>query len=78
MEDVKVVTLENNIDYMVVDTISLNDIEYLLLSNMENTLDFCIRIHTCIDETDYLEKLNSKEEFDKIFSLFINKNKDLM
>ena len=78
MEDVKVVTWENNIDYMVVDTISLNDIEYLLLSNMENTLDFCIRIHTCIDETDYLEKLNSKEEFDKIFSLFINKNKDLM
>lgn len=78
MEDVKVVTLENNIDYVVVDTVSLNDIEYLLLSNMENTLDFCIRIHTCIDGTDYLEKLNSKKEFDEIFSLFMNKNKDLI
>lgn len=77
MKEYKVVTLENNIEYTVVDSLMYSNKEYLLLVNMENKSDYCIRIHTNEKNKDYLEKLDSQGEFEIVFLKFVEKNKDL-
>ena len=71
------VTLENNIEYTVIDKLVFNSKEYLLLVNIDDVKDFCIRIHTKSYDIDYLERLDSKYEFNNVFNMFKEKNKDL-
>jgi len=60
------VTLENGNKYVVIKEIE----KYLYLSNPDNPDDFIIR--KCVKDGDqeYIESLDSKEEFDEAIKLF--------
>ena len=68
------ITLENNIEYAVVERIKKDDFYYMYLFNINNVKDFCIRKLI----GDKLCGLESNEEFDEALLLIKDKNKDLM
>lgn len=68
-----IVVLENGIKYTELSRVSYNDTDYVVLSNLSNPNDFCIRKLIKENNEDYIVGLDSKEEFDKIFALFSNK-----
>lgn len=77
MIDVNVVILENGIEYTEIDKLTYNNIEYLLLSNIKNVKDSCIRKITVYNNEECICRLENDNEFDIILDLFIQKNKAL-
>lgn len=73
-EELKIVTLEDELEYAVIDEIEDNDAVYIYLTNLDDEKDFCIR------KTDMSRKqlngLDSDTEFDKAILLFTKKHKD--
>ena len=67
---INVVTLENGIDYDVILTIEDGNKNYIVLSNVSDHNDLAIRRIWEKDDKEYLEKLDSEEEFEKIINLF--------
>lgn len=76
MIDVNTVILENGVEYTEVDDLIYNDTRYILLSNMKNAKDSCIRKITVEDDKQYISRLN-ENEFDVILNLFLKKNEAL-
>ncbi|MBQ6841079.1 MAG: DUF1292 domain-containing protein [Bacilli bacterium] len=68
MKNFEVVTLEDGIKYIVAHEID----NYLLLINSEDETDFCIRKNVIENGKEYIESLDSDEEFDKAIKLFAN------
>ena len=64
--EVEVVTLENGKEYGIVKEIN----NYLLLVNPENELDYCIRKNVVKNGEEFIETLESDEDFDKALDLF--------
>lgn len=64
--ELEVITLEDGIEYAIVKEIN----NYLLLINPENEEDFCIQKNTIKDGKEYIESLDSDEEFDNALLLF--------
>ena len=77
MVDVNVVTLENGLEYAEVDYLVYNDIKYVLLSNIKNVKDSCIRKISIEDSKEFLARLDDDREFDIILELFMKQNKTL-
>lgn len=71
--EVHVITLENNKNYEIIDTIQINDNKYLILSNEEDDNDICVRKVIVEGEREYITKLDTKEEFEEIMCTFYNK-----
>ena len=69
--------LENGVEYTEVDDLIYNDTKYLLLSNIKNVKDSCIRKISIEDNEEYICRLDDDKEFDIILNLFIKKNKAL-
>lgn len=67
---INIVTLENGIDYDVILTIEDGNKNYIVLSNVSDHNDVAIRRILEKDDKEYLEKLDSEEEFEKIINLF--------
>lgn len=67
---INIVTLENGIDYDVILTIEDGNKNYIVLSNVSDHNDIAIRRILEKDDKEYLEKLDSEEEFEKIINLF--------
>lgn len=67
---INIVTLENGIDYDVILTIEDGNKNYIVLSNVSDHNDIAIRRILEKDNKEYLEKLDSEEEFEKIINLF--------
>lgn len=67
---INIVTLENGIDYDVILTIEDGNKNYIVLSNVSDHNDIAIRRILENDDKEYLEKLDSEEEFEKIINLF--------
>ena len=63
------VTLDNK-EYLVIDEIKHNDINYIYLVNNKNSKDFVIRK----EKDDLLVGLDNEEEFNEVMKSFINKN----
>ena len=61
-------------EYVVVETISLDDIKYIYLSYIDDEKDICIRKEVKGD----ILPLDNEKEFQKSLLLFAQKNKDLM
>ena len=74
MEEVEVVTLEDDKDYIIVDTID----DYVYLVNEEQPDEFCIRKIEKEGEDEYFVGLNSEAEFDKMLLEFTKKHKDIL
>lgn len=77
MIDVNTYILENGIEYTEVDTLEYNNNKYILLSNINNVKDSCIRKLIIENNEEYIYRLDNDSEFDTILNLFIEKNKAL-
>ena len=51
--------------------------EYLLLSNVKNVKDSCIRKIVIENNIEYVSRLDDDNEFDIILNLFMKKNETL-
>lgn len=71
---VNVVTLENNKDYIIIDTIEFNDNKYLFLSNKDDENDMCVR-KIITKDREYLTKLESENELEEVLNIFATKYK---
>ena len=69
-KEYNVVTLENGIEYTEIYKVSDNNTDYVVLSNLDNPKDFCIRKVIQKDGEDYIVKLDSDEEFDRVLAKF--------
>lgn len=77
MVDVNTVVLENGVEYTEIDELVYNNSRYVLLSNIKNVKDSCIRKIEVEDDEEYLCRLENDKEFNEVLSLFIEKNKTL-
>lgn len=73
MIDVNVITLEDNLEYMIINTIVKNNNKYVFLANVDDEKKICIRKVISEDGKDYLEKLDSDEEFAEVLTEFNDK-----
>lgn len=65
-----VIKLEDGNDYIVIDKID----NYVFLSNIKDSNDFCIRKEIEENEEKYLVGLDSNEEYEKVIKLLLEKN----
>ena len=70
MDEVEIVTLENNQDFLIIDEIQVDDIKYVYLSNVNDEKDLCVRKVIKKDGKDIITKLSSDEELDKALLIF--------
>ena len=77
-EEIEVITLEDGLDYEVIDEIIENGTKYIYLSNEENEKDFCIRKEIIEEGQEFIVGLDSKTEFDKALLYFTKKHKDYL
>ena len=76
MIDINTVVLENGIEYTEVDDLIYNNTRYVLLANVDNVKDSCIRKIRINDNVSYISRL-SDSEFSVILDMFIEKNEAL-
>lgn len=77
MIDVNVMVLENGIEYTEIDSLIYNNKKYVLLSNIKDVKDSCIRRIEIEDNEEYIYRLDDDDEFDLILSMFVKKNEAL-
>lgn len=77
MIDINTIVLENGVEYTEVDDLVYENTRYILLSNVDNVRDSCIRKIIVIDDLEYISELDNDKEFDNILKLFLEKNKAL-
>ena len=73
MEEINVFTLENGEEYNEVKRIVYNDDTYVLLSNVLNDSDICIRKLKKENNEEFMYRLD-KDEFDTILKIFAEEN----
>jgi hypothetical protein len=77
MIEVNTMILENGVEYTEIDNLVCDNIKYVLLSNINNTKDSCIRKISYENNKEYICRLKDESEFEKILNLFLEKNKAL-
>lgn len=77
MIDINTVILENGVEYTEVDDLVYENTRYILLSNIDNVRDSCIRKIIIDNNLEYISELDNEKEFDVILNLFLEKNKAL-
>lgn len=77
MIEVNTMILENGVEYTEIDDLIYNDTKYVLLSNVNDVKDSCIRKISVEDNEEYICRLKDENEFEKILNLFLEKNKAL-
>ncbi len=73
--NIDVIKLENGKEYGIIDTITHNGSNYLVLSNILDNNDFCIRKVIEKEGREVIVKLNDQNEFEEIMKMFYNKHK---
>ena len=73
-EEVKVIELDDR-TYVVDDEIIINNTKYVYLTNETDVMDFYIQKVISKDNEEYLEGIDSDEEFDMAMQAFLNKHK---
>ena len=74
--EMKCITLEDGLEYMVLDEIDCDDSTYVYLTNVSDEEDFCIRKVNNKVNSALLIGLDSDNEFDKALLLFNQKHHD--
>lgn len=72
MINVTVYTLEDNKDYNVIDKLSYNNKIYVLLSEVGNIDNVCVR-ELMVEDGDYLRRLDT--DYDIIYNALLKRNK---
>ena len=75
--EVNTIVLENGVEYTEIDELVYNEVKYILLANVDNVKDYCIRKIEIKDDEEYLCRLDDDNEFDMILDMFLEKNKAL-
>lgn len=73
--EVNVITLENGFEYIIIDTIEVNNNKYLFLSNKQDENDMCVRKIIIKEEKEYLVKLDTENELEEVLNVFATKYK---
>ena len=73
--NIDVITLENNLNYLVVDTLLNENNKYLVLVNKDDEQDIAIRKVIKKEEPEKEEEKPISREFEEVMSLFYDKHK---
>ena len=68
-----VIKLGDNIEYTEIDRVNYNHNTYLILSDLDNPNDFCVKKLINENNYEYIIELNNKEEFNNVLKIFIDK-----
>lgn len=63
----------DNVEYMVIDTVVIDDITYTLFTNINDERDFCFRKTIIKDGKTYYSGLSDRNEFEKVLVKFTEK-----
>lgn len=69
-KEYNVVTLDNGIEYTEIARLNDNNNTYVLLSNLDDSEDFCIKKLIKNNNIEQVIALDSVSEFDKLLALF--------
>jgi len=72
MKEYKSYTLEDGTEYILYDTVVINEIKYILFSDVDNPANICFRK----EENDEFVSLN-EEEYANVLTKLLEKNKNL-
>jgi len=72
-KEYNVITLENGIEYTEIDRINFNNNCYVVLSNLDDPSDFCIRRLVNDNNQECIVGLENREEFNSVLKLFNDK-----
>lgn len=75
MIEIDILTLENNQEYRILETIMNNDNKYLILANKDDDEDIVVRKVINKEDGEYVVKLDNNDEFEEIMYLFAEKHK---
>ena len=70
MEEIEVVTLEDDKNYNVIERLELNGFTYLILANENDDTDICVRKEVEKEDKTYLAMLSSDEELESVLKEF--------
>ena len=68
-----VIKLGDNIEYTEIDRVNYNHNTYVILSDLDNPNDFCVKKLINENNYEYIIELNNKEEFNNVLEIFIDK-----
>ena len=74
MEEVKIIDLEDG-SYIISDEIILNNTKYIYLTKENDMMDFCIRKIVMENGEEFIDALDTEEEFDLAMQVFLQKHK---
>ena len=75
---INVVTLEDGIEYGVIDEITLEDNKYVFLANINNESDVCFRKIIIRENQEYIVGLENEKEFELALAAFAKKHNNLL
>ena len=68
-----IIKLGDNIEYSEIDRVNYNHNTYVILSDLDNPNDFCVKKLINENNYEYIIELNNKEEFNNVLKIFIDK-----
>lgn len=74
----EVVTLEDNKDYLVLDTLEIDEIKYIYLCLVTDQEKKSVCIRKLVDDEKNIVGLDSEEEYKKALNAYIIKYKDIV
>lgn len=74
MGEVKIIDLEDG-SYIISDEIILNNTKYIYLTKENDMMDFCIRKIVMENGEEFIDALDTEEEFDRAMQVFLQKHK---
>ena len=69
-------TLEDGNEYLIIDEIEIDGVNYVYLSNGEDNENFRVRKNKKVGNIEMLVGLDSDQEFDKAMLYFVKNHKD--
>lgn len=70
----KSIILDDGIEYIIYDTVTIEGIEYTLFVNINDETDICFRKTTTENGENYYVGLDDEKEFEKALLTFTKKN----
>ena len=64
------IVLDDGIEYLIVDTKVIDNVEYTLFSNINDESDICFRKLSIQDGEEYFVGLDDEKEFEKVVLTF--------
>lgn len=74
MEEIELITLEDNKNYYITDEIKLGNETYIYLASEEDIANICVRKNKIINNEEYIVGLDSEEELKKALKAFYDKH----